>query len=193
MLFNKNKMRNIIITVLVFAGVWFIMPDQYKARYESTTDFSGQSSSAASARGRLEGLKNGIRMFSDRPLFGYGIGNFATASGMIYTGAWFESHSLPGQILGELGLVGVIGFIAWMYVLFKSLSQIKNRFKNDPDNIYNYKLSISQITHILLLFFLGLGGHNLYRYDWFIISALAIIMLNISRQADNIKEDRAIA
>ena len=43
-------------------------------------------------------------------------------------------------------------------------------------------LVISLKTQLLSLFLFGLAGHNLYRYNWFIVSAIIVVLLNMIRK-----------
>jgi O-antigen ligase len=160
------------------------MPDQYKERFLSITDVSSETGAAESARGRLDGFINGLKMFTDRPLLGYGLGNFGVATGMVYRSGWLQAHSLPGQMLGEIGLLGSIAFIVWLYNVFRTLSQVLRRAgPKSKEGRFMISLATSLKVQLFCLLFMGLGGHNLYRYNWFIISAVAVIMLRyIDRQ-----------
>jgi hypothetical protein len=42
-------------------------------------------------------------------------------------------------------------------------------------------LALSLRTQLIILLVLGLGGHNLFRYSWFVISALTACLLKIER------------
>lgn len=181
--YSKNKVLNIILVFLFSGLIWVIIPSQYQHRFLSTTDISSDTGAAESAHGRIDGLINGYLLMIDRPLFGFGIGCFGIANGTLYGRSGYQAHSLPGQIMGELGLLGIIAFIIWIYYLFKNLKKLnKYKFENIE---FNYKvkfLIISLKAQLLSLFFLGLGGHNLYRYNWFIISAIIVVLLNLHQK-----------
>lgn len=174
---NRNKVRNISIVAVMLVSIWFMMPDQYKDRFESTADLSSGTAASESARARLDGLIKGLKMVADRPLFGYGIGGYATASATIYDlGNWHQAHSLPGQILGDLGLIGTFTFVIWIFYLFKYLDRLKAAFRSSRDR-FLYATVAGLRIQLLCLFFLGLAGHNLLRYNWYVISALIVVMM----------------
>lgn len=191
---NKNKVANITILLLLGVTLWIAMPAKYQERFLSTSDISSESYAAESARGRIDGLVNGFLLMIERPILGFGIGCFAIANGSIYGRGYLQAHSLPGQLMGEIGLLGIIAFIIWMYYLFKNMKN-HNRYEFG-DNEFNTKvkyLVISLKTQLLSLFLFGLAGHNLYRYNWFIISAIIVVLLNLRREDKSIlsmsKED----
>jgi putative inorganic carbon (HCO3(-)) transporter len=172
---SRHKFVLLGAGAIILLSTWAVMPDQYKGRFISTTDFSSQTGAAQSARGRIHGLTRGIEMLTDRPILGYGIGNFGTADAIVYKTSWLQAHNLYGQIMSELGMVGTIAFIIWMYYLFKT-SKIAQRYFKEKDR-FLYKTAILVRVQTLCLFFMGLGGHNMYRYNWFIASAAATLLL----------------
>jgi len=173
---QKNRFRNLVIGVVVLAMVFAVMPGQYRSRLYSMTDFSSRSGASQSAMGRVTGLVNGVRMMIDRPLLGVGIGQFALANGNIYGGGYLASHNLVGQVFGEVGLLGTIAFVMWLIALFKGLKRLEQRYDEDSDGSSSDQFMLNIVLalkmHIYCLFFMGIGGHNLYRYNWFIISGL---------------------
>lgn len=178
---RKNKIRNfILITVFLVVAV-AVMPEQYQQRFlsisevvEETDDGSG---AATSAHSRLVFLGYAFEMFLDRPIFGYGLGNFSTAMGTIYGSLWLQAHSLPAQLISEMGLTGIIMFVTWVVFMFGHIKRFKLYFKR-TGNIFFYNMSLALKNHIFLLLVMGLGGHNLFRYNWYIISAIIVMMLN---------------
>jgi O-antigen ligase len=186
---HRNRLVALVIGAVVLVLTFAVMPDQYRQRLESTTDFSSSSGAALSAQGRIDGLVNGIRMMIDRPLFGVGVGQYSTALGMIYGLGWWEAHSLPGQLFGDLGLMGILAFTFWMYMLFRALGYLKDYYaQSGTADKFWYNMVMALQLQLLLLFFMGLGGHNLYRYNWLMISALTVALVRIVLRH---KEERA--
>lgn len=176
---SRNRLRNFVIVAILIMLSWGAMPDQYRNRFASVTDLSSETSSAKSANARVEGLVKGLRMLADRPLTGCGIGNYSVASGTIYSvGDWHNSHSLPGQIFGEIGILGTLAFCIWIYSLLKTLKSLQLKCRNSDDN-FLYLTLIGLRMQLFCLLLLGLSGHNLYRYNWFIVSALIVVSLRL--------------
>nr|MBN2276800.1 O-antigen ligase family protein [candidate division Zixibacteria bacterium] len=187
--FNKSKFRNLIIILIAMFVLIPFIPGQYIERFESITDLGSNNGAAQSAHGRIDGLILGMKMMLDRPILGYGIGCYGIANALIYTHYYYESHSLPGQIFGELGLLGLIVFIIWMYALFKGIKRLKQYFSKFRDrDKFLYNVVIALNIELLLLFFIGLAGHNLYRYNWFILSGAVTVLLNMIRSDGPIGE-----
>jgi O-antigen ligase len=177
---SRHRVVSLAAVFILVLVTWTVMPDQYKSRFESTVDLESETGAAQSARGRIEGFLNGVKMFIDRPILGYGIGNFGVATGLVYHEGWHQSHSLPGQMLGELGLLGCLAFIIWMYYLFRNLRILSTVYTTGarPDKFFA-DTALALKLQLFCLFFMGLGGHNLYRLNWFVIAALVGVMLKI--------------
>jgi len=176
---GKHKVRNFILIIASVAVIWAIMPNQYQQRLESITDWNtgdDATSAAISAESRFTFLVYAYDMFLDRPLFGYGLGNFSVARALLYHGYWFQSHTLPAQLISEMGSAGILAFGLWIILLFSNIKKLQRYFRLSG-NTFMLNMTIALKTHLWLMFFLGLGGHNLYRYNWFIISAALVLLL----------------
>ncbi|MCP4580778.1 MAG: hypothetical protein GY839_04125 [candidate division Zixibacteria bacterium] len=176
---RRHKIRNFIVIASLLIIGWVIMPDQYKERFISVTDMDTSedaTGAAVSARSRYEFLKYGFVMLMDRPIYGYGPGNFSTAMGTIYGNTWLQAHTLPAQLMSEMGLLGIISFGFWIYLLAANIKRLKSHFKS-TGNIFMLNMTLAMKAHIWLLFFMGVGGHNLYRYNWYILSAIVVMMM----------------
>jgi O-antigen ligase len=177
---RKNKIRNFILIAILFIGIVSVMPEQDQPRLLSLTEMSeevdDETGAAASARSRLEFLGYAFEMLLDRPLFGYGLGNFSVAMGDVYEGLWLAAHTLPAQLMGEMGLTGIIAFVTFVVFMFGHLRRFRWYFKKTGNKFF-YNMTLAMKNHLLLLFFMGVGGHNLNRYNWYIIAAIIVLMM----------------
>lgn len=192
---SGKKMWGILLLPVLVIGIWLAMPESYKIRFESTfveglAEEAGQKGADASAMGRLAGLKMGFTTMLNHPVFGLGPGNFkytwAGATGEVIGGS---AHNLYGQILGELGLTGALAFIIFIVTVFRTHNSIRKKMTEELANmnspVKDYKrrtmqlyaiLSTASIQAMVLLLFNGNFGHNLYRYNYLWIGALAVLM-----------------
>ncbi len=106
------------------------------SKYVEGMGINVDSSTAA----RLNSMKNVIRDFPKRPIFGYGVKGYE-----------FLDAQLP-LILIETGLVGLFSFIYLLWVVGKSLLSIWKKYRTDP--LYN---TLSSGT---LCAFFGLVVHS---------------------------------
>lgn len=194
---RPNRIRNFILVAVALVSLALLTPGEYQQRFESITNFDtrhDQSGAAYSARSRWIFMKYGFQMLLTRPLTGYGMGNFATTMGMVYNQSWLQAHTLPAQIMGEMGMTGIIAFTLWIVILFMNIKKLRLYFKKS-ENQFMYNMTAAMKAHLILMFFMGLGGHNLFRYNWFIISAIIVLLLKreISGYGERLPEPENIA
>lgn len=119
LIFTASSKRYAAALLLVFLlfFTWEYMPENFQERFLSTfMDDVGPESAHRSAAGRMAGFIQGVRLFASSPILGVGPGNFPLG--------WPEgmnAHNLFGQLLGELGLCGLISF-GIMLVLIVSIN-----------------------------------------------------------------------
>jgi len=167
-----------------------VMPEQYQDRLFSLANMFGEDTSGAaeSARGRLEGIVVGLRLFLMRPLTGVGIGVFGRAH-YIVDGIPTDAHSLIGQLVGELGLVGLVAFIWFVTVKVRYMKSLIDEYHSrrwSPDILYRITQALQ--AALILLFVQGFSGHNLFRYNWYIFAGFVSIMTFIA--ADRIAQEQ---
>jgi len=102
----------------------------------SKINLTNKRSAETSTSGRFDLVTGGIKLWGDRPLWGYGSGGFSvafdrerlnkkTAFGRVVT---TKSHTAPLTVAAEQGLVGLASFIA---LLFAGFSAVYRRARAD--------------------------------------------------------------
>ena len=127
--------------------------------------------------GRIQGLILGVVLLNRFPLTGCGPGAWRPA-----TGSPIESHSLYGQCMGELGVAGIVTFGGLVIALTLHLRKLKRLTKPDAGPVPDaslYSLARAMQASLFLLLFLGLFGHNLYRYNWAWYCAFTAVALGV--------------
>jgi O-antigen ligase len=144
--------------------VFVILPESLQNRFETIIDPDvGPENAKVSGEGRLEGLITGFELLAANPLNGVGPGAWRPA-----TGSEIESHNLLGQLVGEMGLLGILTFgsILIAYTInFRSIRKLTRRMP-ELKNSFESQLASSIMIGIFLMLFLGMFGHNLFRHNW---------------------------
>ena len=130
--------------------------------------FTGDSGVSGSSR--ISGLRNGFEMMIRRPILGVGPGCYPVARK-----AWFGwglwSHNLYGQIMGDLGLSGVIVVFIFLRNYLKKCLSLKNIYKQNPAKIAIFNaIIVSTIVRLAV----GMGSHSLYIFFWYFLAAIVI-------------------
>jgi hypothetical protein len=90
-------------------------------------------------------------------------------------GAWkpatrrtIESHNLYGQIVGELGTMGLLAFLGIVVCFCLNLRAIRKAYRAHPDwgKDFLYHVTGAMGLALVLLLFEGNFGHNLFRFTW---------------------------
>jgi hypothetical protein len=172
-----------VAALLVLAMVWILMPDANRARFVTLWNpDAGPATAQASAEGRWEGMRLGLEAFSENPATGVGINNFIHWRQRFGDQVRLRSHSLLGQTLGETGLLGAAAFLLLnlVTVLYAHAAARSTR-RNGPGYGSLGEFGLAARNVVLLLFFLGIGSHNLLRYNWLWAAAFAFVAAQLSR------------
>jgi len=120
--------------------------------------------------GRIPVWKRGIGYMLENPILGVGAGNFPTAEGTIsprarvaYTGRWkwSVSHNSYIQVGAELGIPGLLLFLAMFWKAFASLRTVERGQPRSPPAQLAQTLAACLIGYIVGGFFLSLAYRDL--------------------------------
>ncbi|MCU0703785.1 MAG: O-antigen ligase family protein [Fimbriiglobus sp.] len=156
------------------APVAFVaLPAELQNRFETIINPDvGPENAKVSGEGRWHGFVMGMELWAANPLAGVGPGAWRQA-----TGQEIESHNLMGQLAGELGTAGVVTFLgilgcfAWNY--FGCRKVLKEHPPGERDLTAYVPGAVAMAVFLLL--FMGLFGHNLFRFTWLWFGGFLII------------------
>jgi O-antigen ligase len=175
-----RPMRALLLVTLLLGGLWLITPGQQKDRMRTLWDpQAGPENAHASAEGRWQGFLAACQMLRDEPFTGIGVGNFVAYRVAYIDGVPLVAHNLPGQILGEMGWIGGIGFGLMVYALLRNATLIRRtcRLEDQPSARVFHELALACQVSVLLLFLFGASLHNGLRYNWVWLAAFCSLTL----------------
>jgi O-antigen ligase len=174
-IYSRHKIVIAIAGILMLLGIWSVLPDQYRQRYMTLKDMEDINDTSS---GRVEIWEAGGRMIIDRPFIGVGVGAFAFAygSGDFGPPKYMQPHSLYIQLLAESGIIGFSVWFFFIYLLVKNLRNLSRSVHNRTDELWASIYCKSFIVSMTALFVSGLFGHNLYRYTWYMMAGLTVVM-----------------
>jgi O-antigen ligase len=176
---GANKL--LALSLACAAGIAVLaLPGPLQDRFLTLVDPSrGPANAQESAEGRLTGLTDGLELFERSPLLGIGPAAFPLA-----TGKGFNPHNLYGQVLAETGLLGTAAFLAMLACFWRNWREARRLYREHPDWPRDLAWHTCRATGlaVILLLFLGLAGHNLYRYMWIWLAAFQVVALHCARE-----------
>jgi probable O-glycosylation ligase (exosortase A-associated) len=117
---SERKAATAAVLVLGAALFWSLAPEDYRGRMDSILHHQTD----ASAQSRIEGWRIARAMFWRQPLTGVGPANFVPARAAWFaTGNafvdWMDVHSLYYQTLSELGTLGCLSLLAFLFLVLR--------------------------------------------------------------------------
>lgn len=158
---TRTRLAGLLLIVAVTFGT---ASDQYWAQMQTIIS-PKRDYNMTSEEGRLQIWERGIGYMTGHPVFGVGLRNFQVAEGTISTQArraerglgvrWGAAHNTFVQIGAELGMPGLLLFVALLANAFLTLGRAARRFRSgdyDPD--------ASRLTQTLMATLVGfiVGG-----------------------------------
>jgi hypothetical protein len=180
---SQYRTRMAFLALIAAPLMWAVLPQTLQTRFETIVNPEvGPVNAQTSAQGRIEGLLTGIRLWQENPFTGCGPGAWIPASGNK-----LESHNLYGQLIGELGSLGALAFIAVLFGFWSNVRWVKKTYQQHPEwgQDFLYHLAQAIGLAVILMLFVGNFGHNLYRYMWLWYGGLLIITRYLVQQRVN--------
>jgi hypothetical protein len=180
---KRRNWKYFPVIALALPLLWPAIPQQYKARYE-TIETRDQDESYTN---RLLSWQGGVKMFLHSPLTGIGPDDYTEANGTLYWPGqprhWLNAHSLYFQLLGELGILGVLTFFIYLVAVIRMNWQLARRFKEDRLDPIVQQFPSACNSCLYLLLFTGYSSHNGYRATWYTLGAITAALALLKTQA----------
>ena len=165
-----------------------------------------QDYNATSEGGRIKIWRRGLEYIETRPVFGVGAANFPVAEGTISSLAknaargigvrWGAAHNSFIQVAAELGIPGLLIFVAWLVSAFRSLRRagrrpaIPRRPEDDPARMAQ-ALTASLVGFVVASVFLSLAYTDmLYVLVGFTVALAKTVRLGDERSRPRIARIR---
>jgi O-antigen ligase len=172
---SRRRFRLLPCLVIAAPLIWVALPEDRQNRYLTIIDPShGPASAQVSARSRWEFTKMAVQIWQDNLLLGVGPGTFREASGTA-----MQTHNLYGQLLVEMGTLGALAFLGILAAFYANHKEMQRTCRGSPELQQGFSFQVSRAVTIsvLLLLFMGMAGHNLYRYTWMWFGAFQAMAL----------------
>ena len=174
--------------VVAAAPLAFVaLPESLQTRFETIVNpDAGPANAKESGEGRIQGFLTGLDLWAANPLTGVGPGAWRPA-----TRSAIESHNLPGQLVGELGTLGLLAFLAVLAGFAVNGLRMRAIRREHPEwgNHLLFQVSSATLVGVALLLFMGNFGHNLFRYSWLWYGGFLLIARHCAEERLSVLED----
>lgn len=179
--FLQSKRKVVALIPIVILGVFALVriEGQFKDRYLSI--ISTKAAHAGTAKGRIEGVWRDIKVGMRKPLVGHGLGTSLEAN-VHYGGVALVSHNLYAEIFQEIGAVGLVLFLSFIFHIFRNLLDSR------AGPSFMAKLRQGALVFAWMNLFFGLASYGLSSYEWYFLAALSLILFEQAQQGLNEKE-----
>ena len=175
--YSKRKLMLLGVMVTLTVILIINMPEAMKDRYISIIDTS--ASHSGTAEGRVSGIIEDIKLSLRRPVFGHGLGTSLEA-GANYGNRYQISHNLYAEILIELGIMGLIIFISYIWSIVINIINTANKMKKMKiQNNYLLSLQKGMMTFIVMNIIFSFASYGLSSYEWYLFGGLSVVLLRL--------------
>lgn len=161
---SRWRMQLLVLAIPAAPLLFFALPEKLQTRFETIINPEvGPKNALESAEGRREGFLIGVQLIQQNPLTGIGPEAWIPA-----TGRTIKAHNLYGQLMGEMGLFGVVTFGGVIVAFGIDVYRVRRAYREHPEwgKDFLHDLAGAVGVAVFLLLFAGTFGHNLFRYTW---------------------------
>lgn len=174
-IFSKRRVLMLVSGAFALILILSLTGDQYLTRMASILEFGG---SDLSANSRIKGLINGIELMIKRPILGVGPGCYPAAR-KAWLGWKLWSHNHYGQLMGELGLVGLITWFLFAKQYIKKSWELSKSLTTDP---WIKSMATAILVTSVMRLVLGMVDHSLFRFIWYMLAAIVIVFERLNNE-----------
>ncbi|MCK4306021.1 MAG: O-antigen ligase family protein, partial [Candidatus Eisenbacteria sp.] len=197
---SRRKKRWLIIALVISAVAYPVIPQHYKERFTSIT---GQEAEGQSKGARTEILRDAWQILLENPA-GVGIASFPTVRQQRF-GRSQDTHNLYLEVAINLGIQGLVVFLALVACILGACRQAQRRFEDQRKRICDlvmrrdlppsirgdlrthdrdleFFIAVTQATwgFLFIRLVVGLFGSDLYEIYWWFCAGLAISLLTLA-------------
>lgn len=170
---SRKKMGLVALGAVVVVAALAVMNPVQKDRYLSLVD--SDTAGGATAEGRISGMIGEFKLGFKRPVVGHGLGTTAEAK-YHHWGSTKASHNLYGEAFVELGMIGLILFLRFLYQTGLKLFQVRRKFSlaGFEESSYYARLNKTLIAIFWMYIVYSLNYWGLSQYYWYLFAGLVI-------------------
>ena len=173
------SVSSILVLVLIGALYYFEVGKLLFDRIKELTNISASGAVDSGFFTRFANFNAVYNGFLDKPIFGYGMANFAIPYNQFSVPTHVTSWEMDNthNILSNILITG--GVFVFIPYLFLMLNTIVHSSKNWKFDFFNNDLDINNLNFIVILFFAGYFIHHMFWFDIHESHVLAVLILTV--------------
>jgi putative inorganic carbon (HCO3(-)) transporter len=168
-----------IAAVLVVVLSMPLLPEAYRARIGTITDISADPT--GSAQGRWDDVKTAARLAALHPIIGVGLGQNVLALNRERGTTWREVHNVYLQLALDLGVPGLVLFLALFGVLVRTASRVRRRARRVREGRQLGTLARGAQAALLAFAIAALFHPVAYQFYFFVVAGFVVALDNVWR------------
>ena len=189
---SKNK---VLFVAVVIGGISVAMGglnDLQRDRYLSI--FSSDTRGAATADGRVQGLKDEVKLAMQRPFFGHGLGTSGEAKYHFF-GRFQVAHDLYTELVIDLGIFGLILFLMFLRATYHTVRDLRRKLAHmeslgESDREYLRALTDAVEVWGLMCIFVSIAYFGLMEWHWYLIGGISVAAARVVNVQTDTAETR---
>lgn len=173
--------------IFVIVGILFLpaaLKERLSTVFQAAQNSSVSAEAAESSEARKERLIRSLEMTAEHPLFGTGPGVFMDADNMEAKaegskGRWHYQHNTYTQYSSELGVPGLVLFLAVIVTSYRGITAIRKRYNKGRIRDMSVYLQVAMVMAFCGAFFLSLAYGGLL---YVLIAVAAAFQLAVLRE-----------
>jgi len=181
----KSRRKILFACVIILASGFMIskMDPLQEERFQSV--YRSDVRGAATAKGRIEGLKGTFEVILMRPIFGFGLGTSLEANfNMMRVNQ--VAHNLYMEVWQELGIIGLGVYISFLAAILNTFFRVRKKMKDiQGRSEFLVRLGNSMDGWICVNLLGSLASYGLSTYLWYFLGGIVVCMANLQQKCEN--------
>jgi len=182
----KLPVSKILLAMFLSAVILMItVPQQYTERFESI--FTGEEKEGNSSDTRVQIILDAYEIFKEYPL-GIGVGAFPAVRMEMFE-RFQDTHNLYLEVLTNIGFIGLLVFLAFVYQMLKVLRINVERLENcevkGDDELFIIALCNATYAYICARLVLGAFGMDMYEIYWWLALGFCLGSARLIEEKEN--------
>lgn len=178
---SKHRTAILVIAAISAALLVGVMSPDMKDRYLSLIDDGTRN--AATTHGRLEHMKDEVRVAIRHPLLGHGLGTSQEALSN-EVGRYQPSHNLYLEAIIELGLIGTVIYLKFLASIFGNLRQVRGAIsslgsqlvEDDEKRLFYERCTAATMVLVVMCLVFSIASYGLSEFYWYLIAGLSVVL-----------------